>query len=440
MNYLVIIIIIFSLMGCADRPVVKVKDLETFIQHEKQLDAIISLEEERMFWEKRLAEDPVSYLNMYELASRYLGLFRSRGDIDYLQKGDSLLQLSSARLAHSDPDLLQALAQASITKHKFRQAAAYNDLAKTKNASPFIYALIDFDASMELGSYSKSSSILQKIQDDQSFNFLIRQSKYLDHKGNLDAAIKLQEAAFNKIKSTNNSALYTWALSNLADMYGHAGRIKEAYNCYLQVLKKDPSYVYALKGIAWIAYAHDKNTELAKNLILFIKKFNHSPDYDLLLAEVAAYQGDEELEDHYTKRFIRTVEQPDYYGMYNTYLVELYCDQGKFKQAIALAENETNYRPTPETYSLLAWVHYKMGNINEALQISTMYVSGKSFEPDLILRTAYIQMAAGNKTLARKLLSELLESSFELGPLKGKEIKESMSRDEFQSKASEADG
>ena len=68
------------------------------------------------------------------------------------------------------------------------------------------------------------------------------------------SAIKLMEQAFEKVKNAGK-ILVLLDLSNLADMYGHAGRVKEAYDAYINVLNKDSSYIYALKGIAWIAYS-----------------------------------------------------------------------------------------------------------------------------------------------------------------------------------------
>ena len=57
------------------------------------------------FWQQKLAADTGSYVYMLEMASNYFRLFRTNGNIDALQKGDSFLKQSSAKLNHTDPDM-----------------------------------------------------------------------------------------------------------------------------------------------------------------------------------------------------------------------------------------------------------------------------------------------------------------------------------------------
>jgi hypothetical protein len=41
------------------------------------------------------------------------------------------------------------------------------------------------------------------------------------------------------------------------------GRIQESYDSYLKNIRID-NYSYALKGIAWIVFSHERNTKEAK--------------------------------------------------------------------------------------------------------------------------------------------------------------------------------
>ena len=64
-----------------------------------------------------------------------------------------------------------------------------------------------------------------------------------------------------------------WTFSNLGDLNGHAGNIKTSYDYYLKTLAVDPNNSYALKGIAWIAFSHEKNiTKITLNLWLVLFK------------------------------------------------------------------------------------------------------------------------------------------------------------------------
>jgi len=115
--------------------------------------------------------------------------------------------------------------------------------------------------------------------------------------------------------------------------------------------------------------------------------------------------------------------------MYNKYLVDIYTDEMKdYARAEKLALREVQNRPTPETYSWLSWVYFKKGDITKAQDIYNYYVKGRSFEPASLYKGGYILAAAGKKEEARKLLEQSLESSFELGPVKTKMIKEQLQK------------
>jgi hypothetical protein len=382
--------------------------------------------EEINFWQQRLQKDTGSYVNMLQLASAYLYSFKLGGDIAALKKGDSLLKASSAKLKDTDPDILFAITQNSITQHQFNNAAVYNDAAEKAEGDRFINRLLDFDAGMELGNYKDAVLQLASLSDKSSFDYLIRKAKLEDHNGNLDGAIKLMEQAFDEVKDKKKS-LYCWSLSNLGDMYGHAGQIEKAYNCYLKVLQKDSSYLYALKGIAWIAYAHDNNIKEAKKIIQFLLRQTKMPELWLTLAELEEWEGNTAKKEAYILHFLQEVQKPGYGDMYNKYLIHLYTEQLKdYDKALVLAKKEVSNRPTPETYDWLAWVYYHKGEKEKAYTIASTYVYGQTFEPNAMLHTGFIFAANQQEEKAREILEECLDSSFELGPVTTKMIKEEL--------------
>ncbi len=375
------------------------------------------------FWSARLQQDTGSYINKMELAVHHLAMFRHNGQINHLLTGDSLLKNASRKLNDTDPELLYSLSQNCIMQHQFNAASAYNDAAVKASGDPFTIKLLQFDTYMELGRYAEAYAALQSLKDKSAFDYLIRKAKWEDHKGNLDGAIVLMEQAFDKVKDKKKS-LYIWTRSNLADMYGHAGRVEEAYAAYLDVLKKDPANLYCLKGIAWIAWSHDNNGTEAKRILQFILAQTEMPDLKLLLAEICEAEGDEAGKRKWEKDFLTTIAKPGYGGMYNKYLIGLYNqDKELSAKALPIAEAELKNRFTPETNDWLAWTYYNQGQIDKAYAISKQYVYNKTFEPDAVLHTAYIFAANGNKAEAKAMLKECLGSSFEIGPLTTKEIK-----------------
>jgi len=383
-----------------------------------------TINQEIDFWQKRLQADTGSYVNMAELASYQLRLFKLTGDISSLRKSDSLLKRSSAKLNHTNPELLYSLSQNSVMQHQFINAASYINEAEKAKGDLYTIRLLQFDAYMELGRFGEALKSLESLKEKDAFDYLIRKAKWEDHKGNLDEAIVLMEKAFEKVKDKNKN-LYCWTLSNLADMYGHAGRVKESYNGYLSVLRKDPANLYCLKGIAWIAYSNDHNTAEATRILDYILTQTSMPDLKLMLAEIAEMEGNLAKKEQLLKEFTKTVSAPGYGDMYNKYLIAIYTEQtGELEKAHAIAEKELQNRFTPETCGWMAWVEYKMGNIEKATELVKGCVTGKTFEPEAQLQAAYIFAAAGQTTTAKTMLKECLESGYELGPVTVREIKE----------------
>ncbi|HEY0067144.1 MAG TPA: hypothetical protein VGB46_07275 [Flavisolibacter sp.] len=426
-NYLFLLLVLAA-VSCSRKEILHPQDYSAFLDPVHIQQAENKHREEIRFWQGRLSLDTGSYVNLLELGYAYTGLFHLNGDAAALRTGDSLIKCASAKLNHSDPGISQALTQVSITQHRFRDAEQYLRRASA-NGSPYMQALLSFDVQMELGNASTARNSMAALRDPNSFDYLIRQSKYEDHKGNLDGAIKLMEQAFEKIKSTNRKSLYCWAATNLGDMYGHAGRISDSYRLYLDALRKDPSYVYALKGLAWIAYSYEGNTGEAKRVARFITGQVNMPDIHLFLAEIAEAEGDEELKREHTQQFLSTVSQPVYGSMYNKYLIELYTsDVPDLNKAEKLALEEVSSRPSPETWSWLSWVYYKKGDHRKAYELYRDRVEGKTFEPDAQYKAAFILLANGREEEGLKMLESCLESAYELGPIVAKKIRDELER------------
>lgn len=374
------------------------------------------------FWIKRIENDSDNFVNKLKATSVHLRLFHLSGNVTHLHAADSLLKSASSELNNKDPEILFAISQNSITQHRFEEAIHYNNYAYKQAGNSYIHTLLEFDSRMETGNYKYAGRVLDRLENKNDFEFLIRKAKEEDHNGNLAKAIDLMEQAFSKIK-TKSKSLYCWTLSNLADMYSHAGRIREAYRSYLDVLGKDPSYLYALKGISWIVYSGDKNGDEAKKIINYILTQTSMPDLWLRLAEIEEWEGNINEKNAYLEKFIAEVTRPEYENMYNKYLILHYCDDLKRPdKAISLALNEIGNRSTPETYNWLAWAYFCKGEYQKAFAITLNYVYGKTFEPESLYRTAMIFSKSGRQKEAIQLLNKCMESSFELGPLKTSQI------------------
>jgi len=425
---LCLLFLLFMLNACSNKKIINPQDYNAVLSDTKRTEKQVEkINAEISFWQNRLAKDTGSFVDMLQIASNHIKRFKTIGSVEDLHIADSLYAVCLQRVKNSDPEIYFSVSQNAITQHRFNDAWENLLLADSIGVNPYVLCLFRFDAAVELGLYQQASANIQKLTDKNNFDYLIRKAKLEDHKGDLDNAIKLMEQALKDAETKDKKQLILWAKSNLADMYGHAGRVKDSYKYYLDVLKTDSNYLYALKGIAWIAYSHDHDTKEAKRIINYILSQTNMPDLYLMLAEIEEWEGNKHEKEKNIDKFLSEVEKPGYGNMYNKYLINIYTeDRQEYDKALAIAEKEVSSRPTPETYSWLAWVYFKMGDTQKAYELVKKYVLGKDFEPGSQLHAAYILKAQGETSKAKKLMSDCLESSFELGPVTTEEIRKNL--------------
>ena len=275
-----------------------------------------------------------------------------------------------------------------------------------------------FDVHLELGNDDEAHKYLSFIEQQKSFDYLIRASKWNDKKGDLNTAISLLEKALEIAESSKDKGLIIWSYTNLADFYGHNNEIKKSYNYYLKSLELDPSNSYSKKRIAWLAYSYDKNPDEALRIINSVQKDHFSPDYFLLKSEIAEYMNNENEKNSNRDLFLKSAQDSLYGEMYNQHIIKLYLsEQNTTEKLFEIIEKEINNRPTPESYALLAWANYQKKDFKKALNFIDNHVVGKSFEPESLYYVAEIYKANKLNLKALEIKKELLESEYELGPL-----------------------
>ncbi|AXT54244.1 tetratricopeptide repeat protein [Aquimarina sp. AD1] len=379
--------------------------------------------EKLQFWNSRIKADSLQITALAPAATAYTELFHSTGDIAYLKLAEKALTKSVDVAAIGKSGYLLALAHNYISQHRFieaKEAAQGAYLLKTNSKAT---EMVLFDISMELGEYENAEKYLQKITNQSDYNFLIRLAKWNDYKGNLDATIRNMEKALKIAESSKNKGLQLWSYTNLADYYGHAGRIEESYDHYLKALAIDPSNAYAKKGIAWIIYSYEHKPEEALKILDAVMSDYQSPDYFLLKAEIAEFHKNDTVKKINLIKYYNSVKDNKYGAMYNTHTALFLAEEyGEYDKALAIAEEEIQNRPTPQSYDLKAYILNLKGDHKEALSIAENYIVNKTFEPVANLHIAQIYKANNLSEKVSPIIEELMESSYELGPVISKEL------------------
>lgn len=425
-NILTALGLIVILSSCTKNTdtITHVDDYNSYLENTEN-EMLRLAEEDFNFWEKKLEKEPYQFPYLAKAAASQSLLFNKTGNIEALIKAEHYLIEANEKTNDTKVGYLRALARNYVSQHKFKEALT--QLKKAEAISETLQATqkMLFDVHLELGNYDLAKDYLETFRNDSDFDYLIRLSKWSDHRGNLDATIKYMEQAKKIAESSNLSGMKQWTYTNLADYYGHAGNIKASYNHYLKALELAPDDAYAKKGIAWIVYSYEKNPDEALRILNKTTQRYNAPDYYLLKAEIAEYKGDMEMKNQQLKLYNDAVKNPHYGNMYNVYNAKLYVeDEQNSDLALTIAQTEIANRPTPQSYDLLAWTYFNRGDIYEALQVMENYVVNKTYEPETLYHLAEVYKANGNVNKAKELKQELLESTFELGPLMEEKIKD----------------
>ncbi|MEZ2415629.1 tetratricopeptide repeat protein [Muriicola sp. E247] len=369
-------------------------------------------------WNSKIKPDSLQLTSFGIVAGQYNSFFQATGEITYLKKAETALKKAVDIAAIGKSGYLRALARNYISQHRFKEALPLALEARKLGSGLLETQYLLFDLYMELGEFNKAEQYLDSTRNMSAFGSLIRLAKWNDHQGNLDTTIRLMEKAAKKAEQATNRATMLWSYTNLADYYGHAGRIEYSYQYYLKALSLDPQNAYAKKGIAWIAYSHEGEITEAMRILESIDDHYQSPDLYLLKAEIAEYSGDTAEYIKSMNAFFKMSENPLYGEMYNAYKIELYLNSTmQYDKAVALALRDVKNRPTPSAYALLAYSYFKAGEKDTAYKLVEDYVLGKSEEPLVLLQLAEILKDRGDLARVKQIRNSLEEAAFELGPL-----------------------
>lgn len=415
----------FALISCSTSEIKNIsnpKDYERFLSNTVNVSEILALKE-LDFWQNKLNVQPTQYPYLNKLATANTILFSSKGNISYLIEAEKKLLQVNNKTNYNKPSHLRALARNYISQHRFNESLELLKKAEVNGEKLIATQKMLFDVYLELGNTKQASNYLSKIEDYSDFDYLIRVSKWYDYKGDLSSAIRFMEKAMKKAEEANNKDLKIWSYTNLADFYGHNGQIQDAYNLYLKALELDSSNAYAKKSIAWIVYSYDKNADEALRILSIISQENSSPDYYLLMAEIAEFKDNLTMKESNMELYLSAVKNNLYGVMYHQHLAKLYLEEfNDTLAAFSYIEKEIKNRPTPQSYDLLAWYYYKKKDFKKALEVINTHVIDKTFEPEVQYHIAEIYKANGVIDKAMSLKKELQESSFELGPLMTEKI------------------
>lgn len=268
---------------------VTLEDVEPYLQitTTDQKDAAL---ENRSFWTVKLETHPHQFPYAVKVAAVERQLFELTGQFDHLNASIEHLKAANEQAANRQSSILRETAAVCLTAHRFEEALQFLEMAEQNGDRLEATEKMLFDAHFELGNDEAASHYLEKHRDYQDFDYVVRKARWVDAEGDLEGAIKLMEDALAMTELTGNAETIAWVHANLADFYGHNGQIHRSVKNYKAALEHRPTDDHGLEGLAWVAYYHQGDVDLARRIVTALNDRKPSSKNLDFLTNLAKYK------------------------------------------------------------------------------------------------------------------------------------------------------
>ncbi len=334
-----------------------------------------------------------------------------------LEAGEAVKR--ALEIAPNDVAARKLEASLFLANHGFAEAIeASKKLIAEFPSDPFAYGVLS-DAYVETGDYKQAIDAAQTMVDIRpSTTSYLRvgqlRSLHGDHKG---ALAMFNEAT--RISDPDDKETRAWCLVQLGDELWKYGKYAEAEKAYDESLQIFPNYFLANVSKARVRASVG---DLAEAERISLEVLNRVPNAQALklLGDIAATQGDdaraEQLRDKFEALEIKLGDAADHNG-YGFFL----ADHGKLEQATVLAQDEYTKEPNIKSAHLLAWCHFKNGNLADAEKLIREAMRLKTNDARMMFHAGMIAKAAGKKAESTRLLKAAIELNPAFDLLKARE-------------------
>lgn len=411
-NYLPIILLSLLLSGCAAKQIAVTENLPPSIA--SPADAAITKAREA------ITTVPRSAMGYTNLAASLMKKSRETGDFALnLEAQDAIKR--ALEISPNDTVARKLEASLHLANHRFTEAVyASKKLIAEFPSDPFAYGVLS-DAYVETGDYKQAIDAAQKMVDIRpsttSYSRVGQlRSLHGDHKG----AVKMFTDAA-RISDPKDTETRAWCLVQLGDEFWKHGKYVEAEKVYDEALQIFPNYFLANVSKGRV---RSSVGDLAGAERILLDVLSRVPNAHALklLGDIAAIQKNEERAKQFRDEFealeIRLGDAADHNG-YGFFL----ADNGKLEEAATLATDEYAKEPNIKSAHLLAWCHYKNGNIADAEKLIAEAMRLKTNDARMLFHAGMIAKAAGKQAESVRLLRTAIELNPAFDLLKAREAK-----------------
>ena len=417
------LIAIFFFTSCKNnqKPIVDVAFVDSLLNNYSISPALKANEADLQFWKGRITSNTPDYTNTSRYAAALVNRFHFSGNIKDLKSSDSLLLKLSIDYNSKEVGPVFSLIGHAILQHRFKEADSLLNLAKVMGLKKYESAATSFDVNFEMGRILLANSYLNIIKKDNDFGYQFRKSKMMHYNGELDSSIVAMQRAVEN--AGQDEGLKLAALSNLGDLFIHAGKLDRAYLIFEECINLNSADLHSLTGIGWVALVKDKNDSLAERIFQFVATKTASPDPLFKLIASAEQREDSMLELKYAQAFEQKVKDTLYGNMYNKYLIQLYTGiLNNPAAAEAITKRELQNRSTPQTYAWYVWSLLCNNKKEESYSVYQKYVSGKPLEGLELYWMGKLMLSLNKGYNAKQYFKEAGKNIFDLNPAVVKDL------------------
>ena len=339
---------------------------------------------------QKIASDPNNLKPRLQIATIYITEARITGEHPYYYPAINKI-LDDALVI--DPNNYEAnilKASVKMSQHKFTEALALAEKAKSINSNEaYVYGIL-VDANVELGNYEEAVKASDKMQElKPSLESYSRASYLREIFGDNNGAIEAMKLASQA--GLPGSEPQCWSMKTLGELYLQAGQLDKAENEYRKIIAVRPSYAFATAGLAKI---EEKKKNYDKALQLLQEAAAIMPEYSFYeqMGDIHTLKGEPELaEENYAKVKVMLEEDEASGHLVDLELAKLYVKMNKLDLAKKHAMNEYAVRPNNiDVNKELAWIAYKEKDIPKSKELIKVAKRTGSKDVELEMRAAVI--------------------------------------------------
>jgi tetratricopeptide (TPR) repeat protein len=376
-----------------------------------QVETISFAERRLRMLEKQLQlrpKDPEAYA---EMATAYMEKARETGDGAFYSRAEAACQ-KALDLAPDNYATLRLVSWVYSGQHRFREALVAAQRALERDSKdPINYGTLG-DALLELGEYQEGAGAIQKMVDLRPDVASYTRAAYVRELfGDMEGAIEIMGRAV-RAASSRDLEHNAWCRVQLGNLLFNAGRIAEAEAQYQAALQIFSNYHFAFTGLGRVRAAQQQFEEALGH---FQKSVDLVPTYEAVFGLVDLYS--------HLKRPAEASQQLEFLAMLEkisrangvrpeAQLAMFYADHGvRLAEALNIVRQQARERRDIRTLDALAWVLFKNGKMQEALQASQQALHLGTKDPMMLYHHGMIARELGQYQKATESLEQALAAN-----------------------------